>query len=163
MQMGPMMFQQPCIDCQGQGVYMKDCPHPKKVEHLNLELKLPAGIVNGTVIKKSGLGEQPKKPNEEPGDLLLKVCVLDHPVFMRQGNDIIFMTKISFEDSVNGKRIYIPHFDGPIEIYTSEWGVLDPREDYVIPDKGFKGGRLRVSFDVQYPDRKLRYTLTQND
>jgi DnaJ-class molecular chaperone len=81
---------------------------------------------------------------------------------MRQGKDLVWSAKISFEDSVNGKVIQIPHFDGPIEINTSDWGVLDPREDYIIPGKGFiQGGKLRVSFNVVYPPANVKFTLSK--
>jgi DnaJ-class molecular chaperone len=83
---------------------------------------------------------------------------------MRQGNDMIWQTKISFEDSVNGKNLEIPHFDGPIHIDTADWGVLDPREDYIIPFKGFQqGGKLRVQFLVQYPPKGVRFNLSKRE
>ena len=74
---------------------------------------------------------------------------------MRQGPDLLWPTKISFEDSVNGKIINIPHFDGNIIINTADWGVLDPREDYIIPGKGFQNGKLRVQFNIIYPKGKF--------
>ena len=159
-QMGPMAFQQPCPACQGQGggrVGCVECNHKgKKNEKLNLELKIPKGVTNEHVLVAHGLGDQPDKTNEEPGDLHFHIKIADHPDFMRQRNDLIWSTKISFEDSVNGTKLTIPHFDGPIVIDTAEWGVLDPREDYVIPDKGFEGGKLRVSFNIVYPKGKFR-------
>ena len=168
--MGPMAFQQPCPACQGQGVRASGgcnaCNfQSKKVETLNLELKIPPGVESGNVLTAHGLGEQPQKREEEPGDLLLHIKVGDHPVLIRQGLDLVFSTKIAFEDSVNGKKIQVPHFDGPIDVDTSDWGVLDPREDYIIPNKGFrvedKVGRLRVSFNVIYPPAKAKFTLTR--
>lgn len=53
---------------------------------------------------------------------------------MRQGKDIIWSTQISFEDSVNGKIIQIPHFDGSIEINTSDWGfwILERIISYLV-------------------------------
>ena len=164
-QMGPMMFQQPCGPCQGRGSTSSGCSQcqgGRKKEALNLELKIPKGIENGNVIVGHGLGEQPQKEGEEPGDILFHIRVEDHPVFMRQGNDMIYHMPISFEDSVRGAKITIPHFDGPIHIDTADWGVLDPREDYVIPFKGFKdGGKLRVGFNITYPHAKTRFTLTR--
>ena len=165
MQMGPMVMQQPCGACRGQGGVARgcgSCQGGRKKEPLNLELKIPAGVQDGNVMVGHGLGEQPQKEGEEPGDILFHIKVESHPEFMRQGNDMIWQTKISFEDSVNGKDIVIPHFDGAIKINTSEWGVLDPREDYVIPFKGFgEGGKLRVQFLVQYPARSARFTLSR--
>lgn len=166
-QMGPMVFNQPCPACQGGGgtnTGCSQCKNGQKQEPLNLELKIPAGIETGNVLVGHGLGEQPKKPDEEPGDIIFHINVKEHPDFMRQGLDLIYSTKISFEDSVNGKEITIPHFDGPIKINTSEWGVIDPREDYLVPQRGFKVGdrigKLRISFDVLYPNFKRKFKLS---
>lgn len=167
-QMGPMALQQPCPQCQGQGVRSsggcQGCNfRSKKVETLNLELKIPPGVESGNVLMAHGLGEQPQKKEEEPGDLLFHIKVGAHPELFRQGLDLVFLTKISFQDSVNGLKIQIPHFDGPIEVDTSDWGVLDPREDYSILNKGFrvgdKVGRLKVSFNIIYPSPKVKYLL----
>ena len=134
----------------------------KKHEPLNLELKIPAGVEDGATLVAGGMGEQPRKPDEEPGDLVFNIKIQDHPELMRQGRDLIWSTRISFEDSVNGKVLQVPHFDGPIQINTSDWGVLDPREDYVVPNKGFvPGGKLRVSFNVVYPERGTRFILSK--
>jgi len=168
-QMGPMAFQHPCGACEASGSVFRGCNvcghRKRKFETLNLELKIPQGVQNGNTITAHGLGEQPLRREEEPGDLVFHIHVEDHPEFMRQGNDIIWNHRISFEDSVNGKPLVIPHFDGPIHINTAEWGVLDPREDYIISDKGFKvgdtTGRLRVSFNIVYPPRKFRFTLSR--
>ena len=165
MQMGPMVFSNPCQACQGQGATPSGCQScnfkTKKVEHLNLELKIPAGIEEGNTLTARGLGEQPVKPDEEPGDLVFQIKIADHPTLMRMGHDLVFHTKIPFIDSVNGKVLEVPHFDGSIMVDTSDWGVIDPRKDYIIPGKGFKqGGHLRVSFDVIYPNSKTKFNLT---
>ena len=163
-QMGPMVMQQPCPNCGGQGASRtgcKDCNgQGHKVEQLNLEVVITAGIEDGGKVICKSLGEQPQNPNEEPGDLVFTIRLQNHAEFMRQGDDLIWPTKISFVDSVNGKKITIPHFAGPIEVDTADWGVLDPREDYIIPSKGFRNGRLRVQFNVVYP--KGRYTVTKS-
>jgi DnaJ-class molecular chaperone len=163
-QMGPMVMQQPCPHCQGQGCSRtgcKDCEGKgSKVENLNLEVVIPSGIEDGGQVICKSLGEQPLNPNEEAGDLIFIIRVQSHPEFMRQGDDLIWSTKISFVDSVNGKKITIPHFGGEINISTSDWGVLDPREDYIIPGKGFRNGRLRVQFNIIYP--KEKYIVTKS-
>lgn len=166
LQMGPMAFNQPCPGCGGQGYGRSgcaECSHKGfKYEQLNIELKIQPGSATGEAIVCHGLGEQPNGPKDEPGDLIFHIKVQDHPHFMRQGDDLIWTTKISFEDSVKGKEIRIPHFDGEIVIDTKDWGVLDPREDYIIPKKGFKGtGNLRVLFDVVYPPAQIRFNLAR--
>ena len=162
--MGPMVIQQPCPVCQGQGNTRTGCGtcngKKKTIEQLNLELKIPAGVVDGATLIGHGLGEQVHGTNEEPGDIVFHIKVQSHPDLMRQGADIIWQTNISFEDSVNGKKVAIPHFDGSIPIDTADWGVLDPREDYIIPGKGFvQGGKLRVQFNIIYPHAKTKFTV----
>jgi DnaJ-class molecular chaperone len=161
-QMGPFAMAQPCGQCQSQGSVNNGCTgcnfKKNKKENLNLELKIPMGVESGNVLTARGLGEQARSDGEESGDLHFRIHVADHPHFMRQGKDFIFSTKISFEDSVNGKVISVPHFDGTLDIDTRQWGPLDPREDYVIPSKGMPGGgRLRMTFDVQYPGPRANY------
>jgi DnaJ-class molecular chaperone len=165
-QMGPMAFNQPCPPCGGHGGGSSGCQEcnfkTKKHEPLNLELKIPAGVEDGATLVAGGMGEQPQKPDEEPGDLIFHIKIQDHPELMRQGKDLIWSTRISFTDSVNGKVLQVPHFDGTIEVNTSDWGVLDPREDYLIPGKGFvPGGKLRVSFNVIYPPVNVKFTLSK--
>jgi DnaJ-class molecular chaperone len=165
-QMGPFIqnIVQPCPACGGNGQISSGCDEcnfkKQKLEKINLQLEIESGVVDGHHIVKSGFGEQVQKQSgEEPGDLIITIRVKDDPVFMRQGNDLIWPVKLSFESSVTGAHITCPHFDGPIEINTGDWGVLDPRRDYTIKGKGFKGGNLRVSFDIKYPDPKIRYIL----
>lgn len=164
-QMGPFAMAQPCGGCSAQGKVWAGCPscnfRKKNFENLNFELRIPKGVESGTVITAHGLGEQPHEPGEDPGDLHFRVMVEDNPFFMRQGRDLIYSTKISFEDSVNGKVLNIPHFDGSLTVDTSQWGPLDPRQDYVIPGKGMtEGGRLRLSFDVQYPGPGTKFCVS---
>jgi DnaJ-class molecular chaperone len=165
-QMGPMAFRQPCPPCNGQGGVASGCSEcnfkSKKLEQLGVELKIPPGIEEGNSIVAAGLGEQPLKPDENPGDLIFHVKIKSHPHLMRMGKDIVFSSRITFEDSVNGKKFVVPHFDGPIEIDTSEYGVLDPRRDYFVHGKGFSpGGNLRLSFNVLYPTPSTKFSLVR--
>lgn len=167
--MGPMAFNQPCGGCQGIGAFGKGCGEcnfsSKKIEKLNLELKIPMGVREGNTLTAHGLGEQGRTKEEEPGDLIFHIKIKDHPELLRQGDDLVWHTKISFVDSVNGKVLQAPHFDGPITINTADWGVLDPREDYIIPAKGFGAegttsrGRYRISFNVVYPPAQVKFKL----
>jgi len=166
-QMGPFVQNiiQPCGVCGGAGKTSsgcKECDFKKqKFEKLNLEIKIDPGVRDGHQIVMRGLGEQVQKPSgEEPGDLVVTIRIKDHPEFMRQGDDLIWPVRLSFESSVTGAHITCPHFDGPLEINTGDWGVLDPRKDYTVKGKGFNGGNLRVSFDIIYPDLKVKYMLS---
>ena len=60
---------------------------------------------------------------------------------------------ISFDESVDGINVSIPHFSGPVEFNTLKiFGIIDPRRDYVIHHKGLDhDSNLLINFDIQYP------------
>jgi len=154
MAMFPFMLM-PCVTCRGAcgaGDGCAKCQHKKKIlENFQLNINVPAGCEDGHQLVAQGLGEQAKGLHDIPGDLIITVKVMEHPVFLREGKNLIILKKISFEDSVNGLVFEVPHFDGGFKVSTKDWGVLDPRRDYVVQGKGLKGGDLRVGFDIIYP------------
>jgi DnaJ-class molecular chaperone len=154
MAMFPFMLM-PCVTCRGAcgaGDGCAKCQHKKKIlENFQLNINVPAGCEDGHQLVAQGLGEQAKGLHDIPGDLIITVKVMEHPVFLREGKNLIILKKISFEDSVNGLVFEVPHFDGGFKVSTKDWGVLDPRRDYVVQGKGLKGGDLRVGFDIAYP------------
>lgn len=158
-QMGPMILQQPCQHCRGMGFISNGCSSCEngwKNEKINLEVRIPPGIESGNTMTYSGLGEQAFKKNDQNGDLVIQIKILDHPVFVRNGKNLHYTATINFEDSVSGKNIIIPHFDSEIKINTSVYGILDPRKDYIIPNKGFVGGNLYIKFNIIYPDKNVK-------
>jgi len=166
MQLGPFsqLVNQPCGGCSATGQVANGCQgcnfKKHKLENLNLELKFKPGVEDGYQTTVRGMGAQPTRRGEEPGDLFIILNVNSHKDFMRQGNDLVWIRKISFDNSVTGLRVQCPHFDGAFEIDTRVWGVIDPRKDYLVLKKGVPGGNLRVAFDVIYPDPSITYTLT---
>jgi DnaJ-class molecular chaperone len=160
-----MIITQMCPACHGCGGQQRGCGDCGSQGHTTdiavVTFEIPAGIESGQQMIAQGLGEQPIGIHDIAGDFVLLINIIDDPHFMRQGLDLIYPIKITFEESVGGKVITIPHFDGEIIVNTQEWGVLDPREDYIIKNKGFKGiGNLRVSFNIVYPPKDKRFTLT---
>ena len=162
-QMGPMTLQQPCAHCSGIGSRASGCQacgNTGQVRDVRkIELRVPVGCESGHTVLLEGMGEQPKTLHEEPGNLVFVIKVADHPEFKRAGAHLQWRVPVSFVQSVCGARVVCPHFDGPLVVDTKDFGVLDPRRDYVIKGRGFPGGDLRVAFDVQYPDASIRYSL----
>ena len=67
-----------CKHCRGHGVL-------KKQENINIQI--PAGIRNGEAIKLTGMGEA--LSGGVAGDLYVKTNVTPHPVFRREGSDLV--------------------------------------------------------------------------
>ena len=69
-----------------------------------LEIKIPAGIDDGMVLRLSGMGDD-SIPSAPRGDIHLTVNVQPHPVFSRQGDDLIVTAQINCIDAMLGKNI----------------------------------------------------------
>ena len=162
--MGFMAMEQQCGACQGAGSVSSGCPqcHFQKVttEKKDVVVNIEPGVQNDSIIIVNGLGEQARTPDDIPGNLILRIVVKKHAFFQREYNNLVYVAKISFVDSVNGTIISIPHFDGSFKVPTQDFGVLDPRQKYKVSGKGLPGGDLYVIFDIQYPERDVRYVLS---
>ncbi|KAL9227390.1 hypothetical protein vseg_003081 [Gypsophila vaccaria] len=105
----------------------------------------------------------PDKGNQEPGvipsDLIFVVDEKPHPVFKRDGNDLILNQEITLLEALTGKKLEITTLDGKnLVIPVSD--IIKPGYEVIIPDQGMpiskephKKGNLRVKFDVKYPSR----------
>jgi DnaJ-class molecular chaperone len=163
--MGFMMMNTPCIACRGCGNQPTGCPScdfkcQKKDKH-ELNIKIQPGTHDGDHVVVPHLGEQARTTEEMSGNLIIKFHVKRHPVFLREGSDLVLIRKMSFGESVNGTIFTVQHFSGPVQISTQDFGVIDPRQKYKVPGKGMKGGDLYVIFDIEYPPVTTRYVLTE--
>lgn len=153
--MGPMTLMQPCDACGGEGVSVgtgcSACVGGKVSHPSELSLKVAAGTRHGEQLRVAGLGEQPRKRGEVPGDLVIVIEVEAHPEFSRRGDVLTWTPKLSFEDSVRGAVVRCPHFAGDFDVDTAALGVIDPRKEYAFPGKGYNGLAMVAIFDVQYP------------
>jgi DnaJ family protein A protein 2 len=154
-----MLIQQTCPRCGGRGIQSSGCfaCHGKgKREVLKrVHLKIPPSVPDGYMERIPGMGEQAITQNDLPGDLIIGVQVLEHPVFKREGNNLVVTKTISFTESIIGFYMGIPHFDGEILHDTRPYCVIDPRKDYIIKDKGLKGGDMILRFNVDYPTKHV--------
>lgn len=161
---GIIMFNHTCDVCRGHETPSTGCIaceyKGSRIDYIQHVVRIPAGVENGHNIVHAGIGEQPTKEIDSPGDMIFKINVKHCTEFTRVGKDFIWSRQISFEHSVHGLDITIPHYDGIIEVDTSQWGVLDPREYYVIKGKGFvPSGCLKVNFLIVYPEIGHKYEL----
>ncbi|CAI9112335.1 OLC1v1012772C1 [Oldenlandia corymbosa var. corymbosa] len=105
----------------------------------------------------------PEKGNEEPGvipaDLVFVVDEKPHPVFTRDGNDLIVKQEISLLESLTGKIIELTSLDGRnLSIPLTQ--IVKPGHEMIVPNEGMpiskdptKKGHLNIKIDVRYPSR----------
>jgi molecular chaperone DnaJ len=96
------IVEHPCRHCRGSGRERR--PH-------KIEVKIPAGVEEGSQIRISGEGEMGLHGGAR-GNLYIVLSVLEHPLFRRDGDDIVYDLDISFAQAALGDEVEIPLLDG---------------------------------------------------
>jgi curved DNA-binding protein len=132
-----------CSRCAGSGTY----PESK-----SLEVKIPAGIREGSRIRLKGQGSEGLGGTPR-GDLYLKVRYLPHPVFKVKGNDLETEVLLSPEQAVLGDKVPVPVLDGKVTVTVpagSRAGTRLRLRGKGLPDQD--GGRgdeyVRIVIDI---------------
>lgn len=101
-----------CSACRGEGHIIPDpCPDCRGKKYIErektLSVKIPAGVESGMRLRISGEGEMGM--NRGPaGDLYIVISVKDHPIFVRENDDIICEVPISMVTAALGGEIEVP-------------------------------------------------------
>lgn len=113
-----------CDVCKGEGKIITDpCPacngKGKLRNNVKLKINVPAGIDDGQTISLRGEGDPGSKggPN---GDLFLNIRVKPHPLFKRQGNDVVCEVPITFTQAALGAELEVPTLDGKVKYTVPE-------------------------------------------
>jgi curved DNA-binding protein len=80
-----------------------------KVEEISV--KIPRGIPSGKKLRLSGKGTEGRNGGPS-GDLYLQVSVREHPLFSREGDDLLVEKEISFSEAVLGTTVEVPTLEG---------------------------------------------------
>jgi curved DNA-binding protein len=76
-----------------------------------LSVKVPKGIDSGQRLRLPGKGGQSASGGSR-GDLFLRVVLQEHPVFKREGRDLIVNPEISLSDAALGTEVRVPTLEG---------------------------------------------------
>ncbi len=78
--------------------------------------RIPAGVKDGQTIRLRGKGMQ-GGAGGPAGDLLIKVAVSPHPVFSRDGNNLVIELPVTFAEAAAGATVSVPTLDGkPVKV-----------------------------------------------
>jgi DnaJ-class molecular chaperone len=78
-----------------------------------LDVTIPAGIEDGQVLRLRGKGG-PGFGGGPAGDALIEMHVAPHPLFRRDGDNILVELPISLTEAVLGARVAVPTVTGPV-------------------------------------------------
>jgi len=120
MRQGFFAVQQTCPTCHGRAKIITDpcgkCHGEGRVEKTKtLQVKIPAGVDTGDRIRLAGEGEAGLH-GAPAGDLYVQVHVKDHPIFVRDGNNLYCDVPISFSIAALGGEIDVPTLDGRVKL-----------------------------------------------
>ncbi|MFZ5452649.1 MAG: DnaJ C-terminal domain-containing protein [Thermodesulfobacteriota bacterium] len=78
---------------------------------VKVTVKIPAGALPGKRLRIAGKG-RPGAMGGPPGDLFIKLKEQEHPVFKRDGNDLLVDRHIRFTEATLGTKVTAPTLDG---------------------------------------------------
>ena len=94
-----------------------------------LDVTIPAGVEDGQVLRLRGKGG-PGFGGGTAGDALIEVHIAPHPLFRRDGDNILIELPVSLAEAVLGARVSVPTVTGPVTM--------------TIPTGSDTGGQLRL-------------------
>jgi len=109
-----------CTRCQGRGTIIrnpcKNCRGTGRVYRTRrVKVNIPAGVDNGSRLRLRGEGEA-GVGGGPPGDLYLTIKVNSHPIFKREGNNIICEVPITFSQAALGGEVVVPTLEGKVKM-----------------------------------------------
>ena len=116
-----------------------------------IDLKLPAGVEDGTQMRLKGKGQQGAGG---PGDGIVTVEVGGHPFFRRDGDNIRMDLPITLDEALGGAKVKCPTADGPVMLTikpgTSGGTVMRLKGKGWSTKAGGRGDQL-VTLEIQMP------------
>jgi len=100
------VIENPCKTCMGEG---------RSRTLRKIRVTIPAGVDSGSRIRYRGEGEAGSQGGT-PGDLYVIVNVMEHELFMRDGNDLLCEMPISFSHAALGTQQEVPTLDGSVTL-----------------------------------------------
>ena len=101
-----------CPRCEGQGEVVlapcSTCKGNKRVQNTRkIKVTIPAGVDEGTQIRLAGEGEAGMRGGPA-GNLYIVVSVKKHPIFQREGTDLLLDLPINIAQAALGDEIQVP-------------------------------------------------------
>jgi len=114
----------PCSKCRGTGkIIKKPCSKCSATGHIRktrqIKVTVPAGIDDGQTISLRGEGGFGKNGGPK-GDIHVTISVRPHPLFTRDGFDVVVDIPITFIQAALGDELVVPTIDGKVKYTVPE-------------------------------------------
>ncbi len=116
-----------------------------------IDLKLPAGVEDGTQMRLNGKGEAGPGGN---GDAIVTIMIEPHSFFRRDGDNLRLDLPITLDEAVNGAKLKVPTADGAVMLSvapgSSSGKTLRLKEKGFSRKDGSRGDQL-VTLEIDLP------------
>lgn len=109
-----------------------------------LDITVPAGVTHGQVLRLRGKGG-PGVGRGQPGDALIELSIRSHPIYQRDGDDIIVEVPLSVDEAVLGAKVEVPTIHGRVNL-TIPKGTSGG-QTFRLRGKGIENARTKKSGD----------------
>jgi molecular chaperone DnaJ len=127
-----------CVSCSGAGT--------QKIL-TSLAIDIPKGVPNGWKVGLSGYGHFPQGGDGQAGDLHITVRQLDHALFERDGDNVVYKAKLSFSKAALGGKIEVSTLGGKAISFEIPKNT-PPNKLFRVKDKGFPSFRQNAYGDL---------------
>jgi molecular chaperone DnaJ len=168
---GAMRFSLTCPRCNGTGRLRNACPachgdgRVSRTEQV--EVRIPPGAQTGSRLRVAGKGNAGTM-GAPAGDLYITIRVDPHPLFRREGDDIIITLPVRVDEAGLGTQVEVPTIDGrallKIPQGTQNGQKLRLREKGVHNSRKNTRGDQIVEIAIHTPDvgnEKMRELLRE--
>jgi molecular chaperone DnaJ len=137
----------PCTKCRGTG---------RERVTRELEVKVPAGVDNGSQIRLTGEGELGTNGGQR-GSAYVVLRVAEHPIFERVEDDLHVQANISFVQAALGDEVLVPTLEGEEKVKiaagTESGQVLTLRNRGISRLRGGGRGDMHIHVQVKTPKK----------
>lgn len=168
--MGAVSTVRECTTCNGTGKVPKErcgfCAGAGVMRgQEEIEIKIPAGIQNGEVIRMTGRGEA--MPHGQAGDFYIKIHVEGHATIKRDGSTLMTRMPIKLTDALLGGAYKVTTLDGDVTINVPAGithGEMLRIKNKGVPDGSNRRGDFLVQISIEIPKnltKKAKKLITQ--
>jgi len=162
-QRGPMSIQVACQKCGGSGSIIKEyCATCRgsgiTASKVTETVNIPAGVNSGHTLRMAGKGSS-SESGGQAGDILIKVTIKDHPIFQRDGYDIISQVPISISQAALGSSVEVETLHGKVQVKVDPGTntgdihkILNHGVPHLPPHSNQKGSHI-VKFVLKIPKK----------
>ena len=96
------IIESPCATCSGEG---------RMRQQSEIVIKVPAGVSTGNYLPLAGMGDAGPRGGQA-GDLIAHIEEEEHPLFLRDGDDLVVEVPLSMSRAALGGKVEVPILGG---------------------------------------------------